>query len=223
MPLVASALLSALAENWWLLLLRGLVAIAFGVVAFFWPDITLVALTYLFGIYAIVDGVVAIWAAFNALGGAGPRWWLGLTGVVSILAGLAAFFYTGITTQVLLAIIAVWAIIIGIVQIWGAMELRRILDDTWLLGLAGALAIAFGVIMIAKPGAGDCQAWRRRACAGLDDWLVRDCVRRPLHCARIPIEEIQANLNSLRHAGEGLLFRRGRSRDDRVKAPQERV
>ena len=154
MPLVASALLSALAENWWLLLLRGLVAIAFGVVAFFWPDITLVALTYLFGIYAIVDGVVAIWAAFNALGGAGPRWWLGLTGVVSILAGLAAFFYTGLTTQVLLAIIAVWAIIIGIVQIWGAIELRRILDDTWLLGLAGALAIAFGVIMIAKPGAG---------------------------------------------------------------------
>jgi uncharacterized membrane protein HdeD (DUF308 family) len=154
MPLVASALLSALADNWWLLLLRGLVAIAFGVIAFFWPDITLVALTYLFGIYAIVDGVVAIWAAFNALGGAGPRWWLGLTGVVSILAGLAAFFYTGITTQVLLAIIAVWAIIIGIVQIWGAIELRRILDDTWLLGLAGALAIAFGVIMIAKPGAG---------------------------------------------------------------------
>ena len=133
---------------------RGLVAIAFGLIAFFWPDITLVALTYLFGIYAIVDGVVAIWAAFNALGDAGPRWWLGLTGVVSILAGLAAFFYTGMTTQVLLMVIAIWAIIIGIVQIWGAIELRRILDDTWLLGLAGALAIAFGVIMIAKPNAG---------------------------------------------------------------------
>jgi uncharacterized membrane protein HdeD (DUF308 family) len=154
MPLVGSAVLAALAENWWFLLLRGLVAIAFGLIAFFWPDITLVALTYLFGIYAIVDGVVAIWAAFNALGGAGPRWWLGLTGVVSILAGLAAFFYTGMTTQVLLMVIAIWAIIIGIVQIWGAIELRRILDDTWLLGLAGALAIAFGVIMIAKPNAG---------------------------------------------------------------------
>jgi uncharacterized membrane protein HdeD (DUF308 family) len=155
MPLVGSAVLAALAENWWLLLLRGLVAIAFGVIAFFWPDITLVALTYLFGIYAIVDGVVAIWAAFNApLGDAGPRWWLGLSGVVSILAGIAAFAYTGMTTLVLLMVIAIWAIIIGIVQIWGAIELRKILDDTWLLGLTGALSIAFGVILIAKPGAG---------------------------------------------------------------------
>jgi uncharacterized membrane protein HdeD (DUF308 family) len=155
MPLVGSAALAALAENWWLLLLRGLVAIAFGMIAFFWPDITLVALTYLFGIYAIVDGVVAIWAAFNApLGGAGPRWWLGLSGVVSILAGIAAFAYTGMTTLVLLMVIAIWAIIIGIVQIWGAIELRKVLDDTWLLGLTGALSIVFGVIMIAKPGAG---------------------------------------------------------------------
>jgi uncharacterized membrane protein HdeD (DUF308 family) len=153
-PLVASALLAALAENWWLLLLRGLAAIAFGVIAFFWPDITLVALTYLFGVYALVDGVIAIWAAFNAPGDAGPRWWLGLSGVVSILAGLAAFFYTGITTLVLLMFIAAWAIVIGVVQIWGAIELRKILDDEWLLGLTGVLSIVFGVILIAKPGAG---------------------------------------------------------------------
>ena len=155
MPLIGSAVLAALADNWWLLLARGLVAIAFGVIAFFWPDITLMALTYLFGIYAIVDGVVAIWAAFNApIGDAGPRWWLGLSGVVSILAGIAAFAYTGMTTLVLLMVIAIWAIIIGLVQIWGAIELRKILDDTWLLGLTGALSIAFGVILIAKPGAG---------------------------------------------------------------------
>ena len=154
MPLAVSALLSALAENWWLLLLRGLVAIAFGVIAFFWPDITLVALVYLFGIYAIADGLVALWAAFNAMGDAGPRWWLGLSGVVSILAGLAAFLYTGITAAVLLVFIAVWAIIIGLTLIWGAIELRKILDDAWLLGLTGALAVAFGVILIAKPHAG---------------------------------------------------------------------
>ena len=155
MPLVASALLGELAENWWLLLLRGLVAIAFGVIAFFWPDITLVALTYLFGIYAIVDGIVAIWAAFNAsLGDAGPRWWLGLSGVVSILAGIAAFAYTGMTTLVLLMFIAMWAIIIGIVQLYGALQLRKMIENEWLLVLTGALSIAFGVILIAKPGAG---------------------------------------------------------------------
>ena len=142
-------------RNWWLLLLRGLAAIAFGVIAFFWPGITLVALTYLWGAYAVADGIIAIGAAFSASGGdAGPRWWLGLSGVVSILAGIAAFAYTGMTTLVLLMVIAIWAIIIGIVQIWGAIELRKILDDVWLLGLTGALSIAFGVILIAKPGAG---------------------------------------------------------------------
>ena len=72
------------------------------------------ALTYLWGAYALVDGVVAIWAAFNVSGGdAGPRWWLGLSGVVSILAGIVAFAYTGMTALVLLMFIAVWAIIIG--------------------------------------------------------------------------------------------------------------
>jgi uncharacterized membrane protein HdeD (DUF308 family) len=151
MPLVVGKL----AQNWWLLLLRGLAAIAFGVIAFFWPGITLVALTYLWGAYALVDGVIAIGAAFNTSGGdVGARWWLGLSGVISILAGIAAFAYTGMTTLVLLMFIAIWAIIIGLVQIWGAIELRKILDDAWLLGLTGAIAIVFGVILIAKPGAG---------------------------------------------------------------------
>ena len=154
MSLGELALLAALAENWGLLLLRGLVAIAFGLIAFFYPNITLTVLVYLFGAYAVVDGAVAIWAAFNSFGDAGPRWWLGLTGVVSILAGIAAFTYTGTTTQVLLMIIAIWAITIGVLQIWGAIETRRILDDFWMLGLTGALSIAFGAIVIAKPDAG---------------------------------------------------------------------
>ena len=81
LPPIASALMGTLAENWWLLLLRGLAAIAFGVLAFFWPGLTLAALVYLWGAYAIVDGVIALWAAFSASGGdAGPRWWLGLSG-----------------------------------------------------------------------------------------------------------------------------------------------
>jgi uncharacterized membrane protein HdeD (DUF308 family) len=151
---LAGGLVSSLADNWWLLLLRGLVAIAFGIVAFFWPGITLTALVYVWGVYALVDGVVAIWAAFNAPGDAGPRWWLGLSGVVSIVAGLVAFFYTGITALVLLWLIAAWAIIIGAVLIWGALELRKVLDDSWLIGLTGALSVVFGVILFAQPNVG---------------------------------------------------------------------
>ena len=94
---LGGGILGALAENWWLLLLRGLAAIAFGVIAFFWPAITLVALTYLWGAYALADGMIAIGAAFSARGvDAGPRWWLGLSGAVGILAGIIAFAYTGV-------------------------------------------------------------------------------------------------------------------------------
>jgi len=155
MPLVASAVLARLAENWWLLLLRGLAAVAFGVIAFFWPGVTLVALTYLWGIYAIADGIIAIWAAVDASGGeAGPRWWLGLSGVVGILAGIIAFAYTGMTALVLLLFIAVWAIIIGVLQLYAAVQLRKVINNEWWLVLSGLLSIAFGVVLIGWPGAG---------------------------------------------------------------------
>ena len=148
-------LLRSLADNWWLLLLRGIAAIAFGVLAFVWPGLTLVTLTLLWGAYALMDGIIAICAAFNASDGdAGPRWWLGLSGVVSILAGVVTFYYTGTTTLVLLMFIAVWAIIIGALQIWGAIALRKVLQQEWLLILNGVLSIAFGVILMAQPGPG---------------------------------------------------------------------
>ena len=150
-----SEVLRSLADNWWLLLLRGIAAIAFGVLTFFWPGLTLVTLTLLWGAYALVDGVIAIWAAFNASGGdAGPRWWLGLSGVAGILTGVVTFYYTGTTTLVLLMFIAVWAIIIGTLQIWGAIALRKVLQHEWLLIFSGVLSIAFGVILMAQPGAG---------------------------------------------------------------------
>jgi uncharacterized membrane protein HdeD (DUF308 family) len=153
--LTGPGLLRSLADNWWLLLLRGLAAVAFGVLAFFWPALTLITLTWLWGAYALSDGVIAIWAAFNASGGdAGPRWWLGLSGVVSVLAGVVAFCYTGMTTLVLLMFIAAWAVIIGATLIWGAIALRSVLQHEWLLMLSGALSIAFGVILMLRPGVG---------------------------------------------------------------------
>ena len=155
MPAPTAALLGTLAENWWLLLLRGLVAIAFGGIAFLWPGITLVALTYLWGVYAIADGIVALWAAFNTSGGdASPRWWLGLSGVIGILAGIVAFAYTGMTALVLLISIAVWAIIIGALQLYAAIALRNAIDNTWWLVLSGLLSIAFGAAVLAWPGTG---------------------------------------------------------------------
>lgn len=147
--------LRELAENWWLLLLRGIAAIAFGILAFVWPGLTLLTLTYMWGFYAIADGVLALWAAIAGRGGEiAPRWWLAVVGVAGLLAGLLAFVYPGMTALVLLMFIATWAIVIGVLQIWGAIRLRREIEGEWLLGLSGLLSIAFGVIMFARPGAG---------------------------------------------------------------------
>jgi uncharacterized membrane protein HdeD (DUF308 family) len=155
MPDSVSSVLGRLAENWWLVLLRGLSAIAFGAITFVWPGVTLVALTYLWGAYAIADGVIAIWAAFNVTGGApGPRWWLGLSGVVGILAGIGAFAYTGMTTLVLLMFIAVWAIFIGALQLYAAISLRKVIDNEWWLILSGLLSIAFGGVLMVWPNTG---------------------------------------------------------------------
>jgi uncharacterized membrane protein HdeD (DUF308 family) len=149
-------LLADLAQNWWLLLLRGVAAIAFGVLTFFWPGLTLLVLIFLWGIYAIADGILALWVAIAGkdLGKIAPRWWLAIVGLSGIAAGILTFVWPGMTALVLLMFIAAWAIVIGVLQIWGAIRLRREIEGEWLLGLSGLLSIAFGVVVIARPGAG---------------------------------------------------------------------
>jgi len=144
--------LRELAENWWLLLLRGIAAIAFGLLAFLWPGLTLLTLVLMWGIYAISDGIIALWAAIASKGGEiAPRWWLAVVGVAGILAGASR---PGMTALVLLMFIASWAIVIGVLQIWGAIRLRKEIEGEWLLGLSGLLSVVFGAIMFAQPGAG---------------------------------------------------------------------
>jgi uncharacterized membrane protein HdeD (DUF308 family) len=150
----AQALLAALADRWWMLLLRGLAAVAFGVLALVWPGITLLALTILFGAYVILDGVLSLGAAITGRGGVGPRWWLAVVGVAGVLAGLLAFLWPAMTAVVLLVFIAAWAIVIGIMQIIGAIRLRREIEGEWMLILGGVLSVAFGALLIARPAVG---------------------------------------------------------------------
>ncbi len=150
----------------------------------FWPSLTLVVLVSVWGAYAVADGILALWAAVAARDGdTGTRWWVAWGGGVSILAGLVAFLYTGMTALVLLMFIAAWAIAIGAIMIWGAIELRKVLDDAWLLALDGVLSIAFGVILLARRGS---------AGIGLDDRLARGRFWRYPYCVRVPAEEVLA-------------------------------
>jgi uncharacterized membrane protein HdeD (DUF308 family) len=149
------ALLRALAETWWLLLLRGIATIAFGILAFIWPGRTLLTVAFLWGAYVIADGVFALWAAMSGKGSEiAPRWWLALIGITGILAGLLAFVWPGITVQVSLVIIASWAIVTGVLEIWGAIELRKEIEVEWMMALSGLVSVVLGVTLITRPGAG---------------------------------------------------------------------
>jgi uncharacterized membrane protein HdeD (DUF308 family) len=94
-------------------------------------------------------------AAIAGMGGeVVPRWSLVLVGIAGILAGVLAFVWPDITAQVPLAFIAAWAIMIGVLQIVGAIQLRKEIEGEWLLGLSGLLSILFGVALVAQPSAG---------------------------------------------------------------------
>ena len=147
-------LLRTLGRAWWLVLLRGIVAIAFGLLAWAWPGATLITLTLFWGAYALVDGVAALWGGWQTKDGGKPMWQIVLIGVLGIAAGIITFVAPGITAIALLILIAVWAIANGVFQIAAAIRLRKEIANEWLMILSGALSIAFGVLMIANPGAG---------------------------------------------------------------------
>jgi uncharacterized membrane protein HdeD (DUF308 family) len=151
---VASRVLPPLARHWWVFLVRGLVAIAFGLVALFYPAATLVTFILFYAVFSIVDGVFAVVSAIRGAEGLGPRWWLALVGVLSIVAGLAAYFWPGLTALALLMVIGVWALVYGIFEIVGAIRLRKEIDNEWLLLIHGILAALFGLIVLVRPGAG---------------------------------------------------------------------
>ena len=144
--------LPMLAGNWWALLLRGIAAVLFGLAALFWPGLTLVVLIVFFGAYALVDGVFAIVAGIR--GSEGSRWLLLAEGVLSVLAGLVAFFWPGMTAMVLLFLISAWAIFTGLLKVVMAIAFRRRIENEWLMGLSGVLSVLFGVVLAVWPGAG---------------------------------------------------------------------
>jgi len=153
MPTLDSLVKSALHRSWWLLLLRGIAAVVFGVLTFAWPQISLLSLIIVYGAYALVDGVLAIVAAIRG-GGLAPRWWLALSGVAGVAAGVLAFTLPGLTALVLIYLIGFWSIMRGVLEIVGAIHLRKEIAREWTLAAAGILSILFGLILVFAPGPG---------------------------------------------------------------------
>ena len=146
-------MIEVLARNWWVFLIRGAAAILFGIAVLLFPITALNVLVLVLAAYLFVDGIFAIMYALQNR--TQNRWWmLLLTGILSIIAGIGAFVYPGLTSLILLNIVAFWAILTGVMTIIYAIEMRKLIENELWLGLSGALSVLFGILLIVFPGGG---------------------------------------------------------------------
>lgn len=143
-----------LAQNWWILALRGVAAIIFSILAFAFPNQTIITLALFFGAYAMVDGIFAIISAIKAP--EGYKHWrsLLLEGIIGVVIGAITFFLPYATALAVVIFIAVWATATGILEIVAAIRLRREITNEWVLILTGALSLLFGIVLVAMPDVG---------------------------------------------------------------------
>jgi uncharacterized membrane protein HdeD (DUF308 family) len=135
------------------IVVRAILALAFGLVALFWPDLTVLALAIAFGIYAILEGLASVIDAVRNRDRS--RWWLGLLGgLASVAAGVLALIWPGITALILAVVVGIWAVVAGAAQIATAFRLRMAGGRIWLLGLAGVLSVIAGIVILVWPSAG---------------------------------------------------------------------
>jgi uncharacterized membrane protein HdeD (DUF308 family) len=137
-----------------MLLVRGIVGIAAGLIALMWPGLTIAFLVALFGIYAFADGVSNVWFGLQRTPVGGRSSAMVIRGIFGIVAGVLAFVWPGVTTLVLVLGVAAWAIITGVLEVAAAIRYRHELQREWILMLSGILSIGFGVLLAAFPATG---------------------------------------------------------------------
>ena len=136
-----------LMRSWWMLALRGAIAILFGILALLWPGLTLLFLVAMFAAFAVLSGAVAIAGAVKNRDSDKGWWLILLLGLISIGAGVIAIFYPGITALALVLVMGANALITGVLDIAVAIRLRKVV-------LAGVASIVFGALVFMFPGAG---------------------------------------------------------------------
>jgi len=143
---------SLFAGRWWTVLLRGIIAVAFGVLAFAWPGVTLASLVLLFGFYALADGIFSLLAAIG--GRRDDRWLLALEGIIGIWAGVVTLRAPAITAMVLVFLISIWAMATGFLRIAAAVRLRKEISGEMWLALSGVLSVLFALMLMFRPAVG---------------------------------------------------------------------
>jgi uncharacterized membrane protein HdeD (DUF308 family) len=146
--------IGTLARNWWVVLLRGIAGVLFGLATFFAPGISLAALVLLFGAFAFADGLLAIVSAIRRRG-TSDRWWMVLLrGLAGVAVGVVTVIWPNITALALVYLIAAWALVTGGLEIAAAIRLRKVISGEWLLILSGLAAVALGIVLVLFPEPG---------------------------------------------------------------------
>jgi uncharacterized membrane protein HdeD (DUF308 family) len=140
---------------WWSLVIRGVLAILFGLVTFFYTGQTITALIYVFGVFALLSGAVTLVAAVRT-GEAHRRWgWLAASGLISVAAGVVSLVNPNATALAFVYLVAAWAILSGVAEVAFALALPQTLAHPWLEALTGALSVLFGVLLAVWPKSGE--------------------------------------------------------------------
>lgn len=143
-----------LSRYWWMILVRGVLAVLFGIMVFAWPGISLLSLVLLFGAFILANGFGNV---VTAIGGRKEHenWWvLLLAGLAGAALGILTFFNPGLTALALLFYIAIWAIATGLLEIVAAIRLRKEIEGEFWMALGGLASVAFGMLLVARPGEG---------------------------------------------------------------------
>jgi uncharacterized membrane protein HdeD (DUF308 family) len=146
--------LERLASHWWLFLIRGVLAILLAIAALAFPGATLLSIAILFGAYAFVDGLVAIWTATRISHAESPWVWLLLEGFLGIAAGVVTFYSPFATAFALAFWLGAWALVTGVLTLASAFNARRHVLHEWLWLLSGVISVIFGIAVLFMPAIG---------------------------------------------------------------------
>lgn len=144
-------MLATAARQWWVLILQGILGIAFGLVALFNPGITLVTLALLFGAWALISGISSLAEGWRVAEHRGRSWPFAVSGVVSIVAGILAIVVPPAAIGGLILFLGAWLIVSGVMEAYAAYQIRREIDNEWMLALVGILRAALGLVILAAP------------------------------------------------------------------------
>lgn len=147
-------MLSILLRSWWVLILRGLFAILFGLIAIVWPDITVFVIVTIFGAFLMLDGLIEIWVGFLGRGRDDDWWTDAALGILAVIAGVAVIAWPGITARGLMVFIGAVMAVYGATMVYQAIRLRSDIANEWMLIANGALSLVLGIAFIIFPGAG---------------------------------------------------------------------